>query len=250
MEESRQTTSVSASPFLTAPMAILLAGIIIAGAVIYTGGGGMLALSGNQNLGQAAPSPVNDQAKNIKPVTNDDHILGDPNASIKIVEFSDTECPFCKRFHFLTMAKIMEAYAEKGDVAWVYRHAPLDSLHTKARVEAEATECAASLGGNDKFWAYLNELMTVTPTNDGLDLAELPKIASRVGLDAKKFIACQERHESKDKIQAQLQDAIDAGLSGTPYSVIVAKNGKKYPIEGAQDFETVKAMVEVALKQN
>jgi len=101
------------------------------------------------------------------------------NAPVKIVEFSDTECPFCKRFH-TTMQQVVKD--SNGQVAWVYRHFPLDQLHSKARKEAEATECAAELGGNEKFWAYLNRLMEVTPANDGLDLAELPVIAAYVGL--------------------------------------------------------------------
>jgi len=118
-------------------------------------------------------------AINMKPVSDGDHILGDKNAPVKIVEFSDTECPFCKRFH-TTMQQVVKD--NNGQVAWVYRHFPLDQLHSKARKEAEATECAAELGGNEKFWAYLNRLMEVTPANNGLDPAELLTIASYAGL--------------------------------------------------------------------
>jgi len=227
-------------------MAILLAGIIIAGAVVYSSNGGSFGTRGQQPA--AVAQALNQQAENIQPVTAADHILGDPKAPIKIVEFSDTECPFCKRFHF-TMVKLMQEYGPTGKLAWVYRHAPLDSLHSKARAESEATECAFALGGNDKFWSYLTELMTVTPSNDGLDLAELPKIATRVGLNEATFKACQERHASKDKIQAQLQDATDSGMNGTPYSIVIAANGKKFPIEGAQDLATVKTVIEKALAE-
>ena len=98
---------------------------------------------------------------------------------MKVVEFSDLECPFCKRFH-ATMQQTVAAYG--GQVAWVYRHFPIDQLHSKAPKEAEATECAAELGGNDKFWAYTNRLMEVTPANNGLILPNLPRLQYSSGL--------------------------------------------------------------------
>lgn len=114
-----------------------------------------------------APLPTTKQeSDSVRPVGEGEHLRGDPKATVKIVEFSDLECPFCKRFH-LTMQQVMEEYS--GKVAWVYRHFPLDSLHSKARKEAEATECAAELAGNDGFWAYIDKLFEITPSNNGLD---------------------------------------------------------------------------------
>src|SRR3989344_1332658 len=128
---------------------------------------------------QTRKSDVDASLINMKPVSDSDHILGDKNAPVKIVEFSDTECPFCKRFH-VTMQQVVKD--SNGQTAWVYRHFPLDQLHSKARKEAEATECVAELGGNEKFWAYLNRIMEVTPSNNGLDPAELLNTAAYVGL--------------------------------------------------------------------
>lgn len=104
----------------------------------------------------------------VAPVSPDEHIFGNPNASIFIIEYSDLECPFCKRFHE-TMKQAMEKYGKNGQVAWVYRHFPLDAIHSKARKEAEATECAAEQGGNEMFWKYTNKLMEITPSNNQLD---------------------------------------------------------------------------------
>lgn len=109
---------------------------------------------------------------NLDPVTEKDHIAGNPNAELLIVEYSDPECPFCKRFHE-TMMQVMNEYGKTDKVAWVYRHFPLDSIHSKARKEAEAIECAGELGGNDKFWEYLNKLEEITPANNQLDPALL-----------------------------------------------------------------------------
>lgn len=104
----------------------------------------------------------------LDPVTEKDHIAGNPGAELLIVEYSDPECPFCKRFH-ATMLQVMSEYGKDGKVAWVYRHFPLDSIHSKARREAEAVECAGELGGNDKLWEYLNKLEEITPANNQLD---------------------------------------------------------------------------------
>ncbi len=106
----------------------------------------------------------------LKPVSPDDHILGDANAKIIIVEYSDLECPFCKVFHN-TMHQVVEK--SNGDVAWVYRHYPIPQLHKKAFREALATECAWEQKGNDGFWKYMDKLFEITTSNDGLDEARL-----------------------------------------------------------------------------
>ena len=92
----------------------------------------------------------------IRGVQDDDHIIGDKNAKVVIVEYSDTECPFCKVFHE-TLHQVVSEYDGK-DVAWVFRHWPIPQLHPKAPKEAEALECAAELGGNDMFWKYTHKL--------------------------------------------------------------------------------------------
>ncbi|MEK7118005.1 MAG: thioredoxin domain-containing protein [Patescibacteria group bacterium] len=111
----------------------------------------------------------------------EDHVLGNTNADVLMVEYSDPECPFCKRFHE-TMHQVVDHYGKNGNVAWVYRHYPIDQLHSKARKEAEAMECASEQGGNDAFWKYADKLFEVTPSNNGLDAAQLPVIAAMVGL--------------------------------------------------------------------
>ena len=188
----------------------------------------------------------------VKPVDGEDHILGNPNAPVKLVEFSDFECPFCKRFHPI-MKRLMEEYGKEGKVAWVYRHFPIDSLHSKARKEAQAAECANELGGNDAFWAYTDRVYEVTPSNNRLDLAVLPRIAEGIGLDRAKFEACLEGDSRGGKyanhIEADVQDAAASGGTGTPYSLVIAPNGKTFPINGAQPYAAVKSIIDLALKE-
>jgi protein-disulfide isomerase len=189
-------------------------------------------------------------AKGVKPVSGEDHIRGNVNAPVKLIEFSDFECPFCKSFHS-AMKQVMDEYGKDGKVAWVYRHFPLDEIHSKARKEAQASECAAELGGNDAFWAYADRLFEVTPSNNRLDLALLPQIAMDIGLDRAKFEACLKGDDKGGKyaahIEADYRDAAASGGSGTPFSLVIGPKGEIYPINGAQPFEAVKAIVDAAL---
>lgn len=235
---------------LSVPLSIIGAGIIIAVAIIYSNGGGVAQAPAGAKTGatpsQEAQAPVAQKEPAIvfRPVSDADHILGDKNAQVKIIEYSDLECPFCKRFHPTAKQAVTE-YA--GKVALVYRHFPLDSLHSKARKEAEATECANELGGNEKFWAYMDRLFEVTPSNDGLDLKELPKIAQFVGLDRAKFEQCLSSGKYAARVAEDLADATGAGGRGTPYSVVVSQNGKTFPINGALPYAQVKLIIDQAL---
>ena len=234
MEEMNTTGApqMRASQNYAIPFAIVIAGLAIAGA-IYFGDGKKSAVA-------TQPSGT------VDPVTSSDHILGNPNAKVVIVEYSDTECPFCKSFH-PTMNRIMSEYGKDGKVAWVYRHFPLP-FHTKAPKEAQATECANKLGGNTKFWEYINKVFEVTPGNNQLDPAELPKIAKTVGLDVTAFNKCLESGEMKKTVDAGIASGQKAGVSGTPYSIILVNKKSVTGINGAQPYEVVKATIDELLK--
>lgn len=218
------------------PASILIAALLVSVSLVYNAGKQPSEKSGEPING--VENPINNlptiaPENNIKPVTKDDHIWGNPDAQVKIVEFSDLECPYCKNFHY-TLKQVVEKYG--GKVAWVYRHSPIDQLHPKARKEAEATECAAELGGNTKFWAYMDRMMELTPSNNGLDLTLLPKIATDVGLDKTKFEACLSSGKYAAKVSADLADAENSGGGGTPYSIVISASGKKTVIPGALPF--------------
>src|SRR3989338_10021269 len=135
MEEPTQTTQ-SPKNILTMPIAVVIAGALIAGAVIYSGGKTTNGNTANVPQQQPVAQQTGDLEK-MTPITSSDHIRGNPDAPVKIVEYSDTECPFCKRFH-TTMKEVMDEYGKDGKVAWVYRHFQLDQLHSKARKAAFA----------------------------------------------------------------------------------------------------------------
>jgi protein-disulfide isomerase len=150
------------------PVAIVLSGALV-GSGIYMSKKNDTDAVGNT---QTAKTVIGDI--NISPVGPSDHILGNPNAPVKIVEYTDTECPFCEAFHE-TMQLVMGDYGKRGEVAWVVRHFPIDQLHKRAHKEAIATECANTLGGPSKFWEYLDTIFSRTQSNDTLDIAKLPR---------------------------------------------------------------------------
>ena len=227
---------------LSVPIAIVIAGVLIGGSLYFSN-----VKIAQQPKVKTVELATSSDTDNMRPVTADDHILGNPNAPIKIVEYSDTECPFCKQFHS-TLKQIMTLYGKDGKVAWVYRHFPIDQLHSKARKEAEATECANELGGSQKFWEFIDLVYSTTESNNSLDPAELPKIAKKVGLDVTAFNTCLSSGKYAAKVEADYQDAVKAGGRGTPNSIVVASDGSKTLIQGAQPFESVKNIVDALLK--
>ena len=224
---------------LMIPGAIIIAGIIIASAFFIT----------NNNSDKVAVDDGYNQDEvevNIKPVSEADHILGNPDADIVIVEFSDLECPFCKNFHF-TMQRIIDEFGKDGRVAWVYRHFPLTQLHPKAQIEAEATECAGELGGNTAWWAYTDKIFEITPSNNSLDLDSLPQIAEDIGLNRALFEECLASGRHKATVQSQFDDAVASGGRGTPHSVFLVKGQDPAPLSGALPYDQIKGLLEQTL---
>ncbi len=223
------------------PLAIIIAGALIGGGVFLGGKSSQGTVTGIQDT-----APANTISMN--PVSSSDHILGNPNAKVFIVEYSDTECPYCKLFQ-PTLHKIIDAYGKDGSVAWVYRHFPIPQLHSKAPKEAEATECANELGGPDIFWKYLDQVYDRTNSNNSLDPAQLPQIASDLGLDVTKFNNCLSSGKYTALVEADRQDAIRAGGQGTPYTVLVSGDVKVPITEGAIQYNDLKSRIDTLLNR-
>src|SRR5579859_4145365 len=139
------------------PITIVVAGLLIAGAVFLVGKSGSPSAT-NTDTGQ--------QAVNFRPYDPAvDHILGNPNAPVKVIEYADLECPYCKVFE-TTMHQVMNYYGQSGQVAWVYRPFPLGQIHSKAPEEAQAAECAADQGGDAEFFKYIDQIYAITPSEN------------------------------------------------------------------------------------
>lgn len=189
------------------------------------------------------------QAGALRPVSSArDHIRGNPEAPATLVEYSDFECPFCKRFH-TTLKQLVDQ--SDGRLRWVYRHFPLEELHpVKARKEAAASECAAELGGSDAFWKFADRFFELTPSNNKTDIeAVLPRVAREIGLDEARFASCLASGRYDRRVEEDYQNAVATGGRGTPWSIIVSKSGKTFPLSGAQPYAAVKRLVDLALEE-
>lgn len=223
------------------PVAIVIAGALVALALYFGGGtGGPAAV--NQPAEKQGPTKAD-----IVAVSATDHIIGDPNAPIKIIEYTDLECPFCKQFHG-TMNQIMSTLGKEGKVAWVIRNFPLEQLHPNAPKLAEAAECVAEQGGSTAYLAFLDELFRVAPLNTPFDFSKLDATVTKAGVNLGTFKTCYASGKFKDKIAQEIQDAIRSGGTGTPHNILIDKKGNPTLIAGAQPLEVVRAAIEKALK--
>lgn len=165
------------------------------------------------------------------------HILGSKSASVKIVEFSDFQCPYCKSFQS-SVNQALEEYGNK--VALIFKHFPLDQLHANARPAAEAAECVADQKGDDAFFKFIDQLFS-NQANLGSELYE--KLAKDLGLNLNKFNDCVSSGKYKDKVNADYQEGLSYEVNGTPASFI---NGTRVP--GAVPYATLKSYIEAVLK--
>ena len=216
------------------PITIVVAGALIAGAVFLVGKNGAPTTDGT--TGKVT-------ARAYDPSV--DHILGNPNAPVKVVEYADLECRFCKTFH-TTMHQIMDYYGTSGKVAWVFRPFPLAQLHSKAPREAEAAECAADQGGDATFFKYVDAVYATTPSDNGLDLAQLPVIAQQLGLNVDTFNQCLNSGKYTQRIQTMYNEAIKAGGQGTPF-ILLMVGTEAVILQGSQPYDSMRAAIDAVL---
>lgn len=241
MEETPRT-----NPFLI-PGSIIAAGLIIAGAIAFTDNTGSPdGAQANVGAVQKLADTNAATAKAVKPLTSADHIRGNPDARLTLIEFSDFECPFCQRFHD-TMQQVLQMYPD--DVKWVYRHFPLTAIHTHAEEAAVASECVAEAGGNAAFWAFADGVFA---NQQKLGPALYRNIATELGIEGAVFDICLTSGRFDEKVANDASDAMNAGGNGTPYNVIVTDKGGVFPFSGALPFDDprssndVRALIERA----
>lgn len=183
-------------------------------------------------------APVTQKPKDI---TDKDHIRGNKNAKITMLEYSDLECPFCKSFH-PTMQELLKTYGDK--IRWVYRHFPL-SFHANAQKEAEASECIAELGGNDAFWKYVDTIFDKTTSNGtGFALEKLGPLASELGVNQAQFQSCLDSGKYEKLVKDQIADGTGAGVNGTPSTFIIDSKLNSQIVVGAQPIESFKTLID------
>lgn len=220
------------------PAAILLAGIFIGGTILYTGGFDITPERTAAALpaGTARDAVQNNGSTVDFTITKDDHIRGNPEAAMTLVEFSDLECPFCRQFH----PTILQALQEYGDdVRWVYKHFPLDGLHPQARPAAEASECVWEQKGNDGFWQFVDAMFE---EQERLGSAFYREAAEQIEVNLAQFDDCVSTRKYQNKVEQDYQQGIQAGVSGTPGSYV---NGVL--VRGAVPYSQLKSIIDSQL---
>jgi protein-disulfide isomerase len=218
---------------LVIPLALVIAGTIIAGGVYYFFNGSAQN-AGLQNLSV------------IRPVDDTDHILGNPAAAVKFVEYSDVDCPFCKNFKD-TMESVMATYGAGGNVAWVYRHLPVTDQHPNAQAHAEASECIAAEGGTSAFFKFIDALNAAAPGTTQFDPTKYGPVVEKMGLDTSAFTTCLTNHTYQKRVADEAANALAAGAGGTPFTVILIKGQPPVSISGAFSLSQMKQITDEAL---
>lgn len=196
------------------PIAILVAGVIVTGGIL---------LSGIRPAGNDAPSETEAELINLDaytPVSADDHILGSPNARIVIVEYGDLDCPACKSLH-PTFKRLVSEYAKTAELAWVYRHFPIEQLHTGTTYKSAASECVASLVGEAAFWEFIDEVFV----RNGEGERDLIDIAESVGANRDEFQTCTTAGRFTQTVESGFDEARAMGAAGTPFVIIEYPEG-------------------------
>ncbi|MDP2629096.1 MAG: DsbA family protein [Candidatus Harrisonbacteria bacterium] len=214
------------------PASIVVAGIVIALAIIYTPGKSSAPKDNNDTVGE------NTETGRVLPTIDDDAILGSADAPVTWIEFGDYECPFCAKL-FETEKQLKEKYLASGQVRFVYRDFPLD-FHPTAVPSAEAAECAGDQGA---YWQYHDALFERQQTIIAGDF-DYTALASELGLDAAAFGSCVENRAHKEEVEADMAAGVAAGVQGTPGVFI---NGTF--VEGAYPFETFDQVIQEALQK-
>ncbi len=215
----------------TLPFAIIAGGVIVAIAIYIS-------------LSPGISDPQRGDPSLVRPVGASDHILGNPNATVFIVEYSDFDCEFCKEFHE-TLHQLMATEGTSGKVAWISRQFPLSEIHPNALPHARAAECAAVAGGNEGYWKFADALFKNQPANP----TTYGALAQAAGIPNNAFSACyvQAATTVDPRITADRENALAVGASGTPHSLILVDGKPPVVVNGAYSYDALKKLLDEVL---
>lgn len=227
MDQEKQENIHKKKLMVSIPQAIVVAGVLISLSVIFSSS---QSSNTSAELGSVKQVPIPE-------VTEADFILGNKNAEITLVEYSDFSCGFCARYH-PTMKQIVAEY--DGKVRWVYRHLPI--FNKPAAVSAS---CVGNTLGDTSFFSYTDTLFA---NQKNIDSALLKREALALGMTDSDYEACINDKELQDTITKEFTAVrVLAGFNATPYSVLIDKKGNMHPFSGALPYEEVSALIDSLL---
>lgn len=179
----------------------------------------------------------------LEALNKNDHALGNPTASVQIIEYADTTCTHCAEMQNI-LHDVLNEHVISGDVVWVYRNFLSDTENNK---EVRYLECVSKVSGNQVYWDYLNTLFDTPLANktEAFLLAEAKKLKVSESL----LNGCLESDYPEKRIETDMTKAIAAGVIGTPYLFIIKPNGEIKQIVGLVPKVTVEATLSEALSE-
>ncbi len=248
---------------LLIPFSILLSGLMISLSIIFSLRDGVITKNNTNtntdtnnvanNDDTVAPEDGGDGTATVS--IDDDPYLGDKSkAKIAIVEFSDYECPFCKRHFEQTYPQLKKDFVDAGTAIMVFRDYPLSFHDPIATKQALASQCVFAQGGNTEYFKMHDLIFQTTTSNIGMTETQLLDLAKKVKVDYTKFKKCYDDKQFADEIAKDIKDGSAAGISGTPGFIIgklesdgTVKNG--IVLAGAYPYETFKATIDKVLAE-
>jgi protein-disulfide isomerase len=235
----------------TLSVAIILASLFIVASLAAPQKMGVKNTAAGTDTQEAAAAPA---APKGETSIDNDPVLGDAKkAKVAIVEFSDFECPFCKKFHQESYQKLVDKYVKSGKVVWVARDLPLPFHDPVATTAAGIANCVGTQKGNDAYFAFASELYNNTQTNGkGLPAGKMEALIGAQGLSAATIKACAETEEVKKEIAADVEAANSIGIEGTPSFVVGVLddkgNVKGEVVVGAQPLASFEKIIDKYLQ--
>lgn len=215
------------------PLVIIFAGIIVAFSVYV--------VRIRQQVAHGSGTP-----EAVRPVSPADHIIGNPSAPIVIVEYADIDSEYSKKLQ-LSLEQLMTEYATGNNVAWVYRHFPVLTLHGNAAMNALAAECAASISAPTTFFRFIDAMQSSAPGATAFNPKQYNTILRQLSLPEDNFTACMAAKTYEQKIHDDYDNALASGATGSPYIVLLVQGTKPRTIQGAPPYKTLKGIIEAEI---
>src|SRR3989344_896455 len=248
-EENNATITIKKSDFWKYSTLFLLLVVVIGGFMLMKGNDGTTTGTVTGNVVDAGTQP-----SVVKASLDDDAVLGKKDAPVTIVEFSDYQCPFCRKFWTETLPQLKSTYIDTGKVKLVFRDLPLASLHPMAQASAEAAECVKEKGGDTAYFKFHDKLFeeqniidsgsatgavtkTAVYTND-----DFKSWAKETGYD---IASCLDSGKYKNEVLKDVSDAQAAGFQGTQ-GFLIMKSGESSgtPLKGAYPIDSFKQIID------
>ncbi len=226
-----QTAKPSIRKYPLSTLIVVALASLVAGFLLGTQVG---APSPTPNAPQAEAQAPNAEPTRFNISEDDDPAIGPEDAPVVIIEFSDYQCPYCKRWHDEVFFRLLEAYGDQ--IRFVYRDFPLSAIHPFAASAAEAANCARE---QDAYWEYHNALFS---EKYGFSREAFEQYAAELALDMPAFIDCLDTRRYQEEVEADYREAAALGVNSTPTFFI---NGR--PVIGAQPYEVFVTIIEEEL---